>query len=494
MWKNIDIKTSKRVVRYACIVFSVGCVIIGYGMRVFNVLCIAMVTFLFHNILYAFENIKTRIWFLIMHITIFTFLISRPFISMLRGEAWWERTSQKPENIVFSITAIMISMFMMYIGAVIAEHVLSTKKTIEKEGKKQFRDNLQAVSMVVFYITMVFFLIQEGEKLLFMHGKTYVEFYSGFQSKLPGGFLSIASLMRYSLCIFLATFPNKRRTFIALALYEISAIPQLLIGVRNPIILNSLFIFLYYFLRDSIGDEKKWIGKIEKLLLMIGIPFGVVFMSVFAYIRSGLKIAQLNIFKLFIDFFYGQGVTFDVLGIVYGHRLNLPMRDWRNYTFGGMIDYIVHGRIGQALWGTEALPSNNCWANGRLSNNLSHNFAYLYMEEDYLKGRGYGSSYLLENYIDFGYIGVIVFSLILGILLIYMLQRIGKNTLVDTIVLVSLTTIFFIPRAEATGWLTFIVTAQFWICIIACYMAAYICKNVSIFQKLLSYLKLYPRE
>ena len=269
MWKNIDIKTSKRVVRYACIVFSVGCVIIGYGMRVFNVLCIAMVTFLFHNILYAFENIKTRIWFLIMHITIFTFLISRPFISMLRGEAWWERTSQKPENIVFSITAIMISMFMMYIGAVIAEHVLSTKKTIEKEGKKQFRDNLQAVSMVVFYITMVFFLIQEGEKLLFMHGKTYVEFYSGFQSKLPGGFLSIASLMRYSLCIFLATFPNKRRTFIALALYEISAIPQLLIGVRNPIILNSLFIFLYYFLRDSIGDEKKWIGKIEKLLLMI---------------------------------------------------------------------------------------------------------------------------------------------------------------------------------------------------------------------------------
>lgn len=492
--KKITLQECIRAVRVLSIVICLVTVIIGMSISSFNILCISMMSLLIHNVLFSFDNLKTRIWFLVMHITIFTFLISRPFISMLRGEAWWERTSQKPENIIFSITAILISMFMMYIGAVIAEHVLSTKKTTEKEGKQQFRDNLQAVSMVVFYITMVFFLIQEGEKLLFMHGKTYVEFYSGFQSKLPGVFLSIASLMKYSLCIFLATFPNKRRTFIALALYEISAIPQLLIGVRNPIILNSLFIFLYYFLRDSMGEEKKWIGKIEKLLLIIGIPFGVVFMSVFAYIRSGLKIAQLNIFKLFIDFFYGQGVTFDVLGIVYGHRLNLPMRDWRNYTFGGMIDYIVHGRIGQALWGTEALPSNNCWANGRLSNNLSHNFAYLYMEEDYLKGRGYGSSYLLENYIDFGYIGVIVFSLILGILLIYMLRRIGKNTLVDTIVLVSLTTIFFIPRAEATGWLTFIVTAQFWICIIACYMAAYICKNVSIFQKLLSYLKLYPRE
>ncbi len=489
--KRITLQECIRAVRVLSFVTCAVTIIIGKSVSSFNILCISMMSLLIHNVLYSFEYLKTRIWFLIMHITIFTFLLSRPFISMLRGEEWWEKTSQNPENIIFSIVVIMLSMFMMYIGAVIAERFLSVKKTTEKKEKKEFRDILQAVSMVVFYITMIFFLIQEGEKLLFMLGKTYVEFYSEFQSKLPGMFLSIASLMKYSLCIFLATFPNKRRTFIALALYEISAIPQLIIGVRNPIILNSLFIFLYYFLRDSIGDEKKWIGKIEKLLMIVGIPFGVVLMSVFAYIRSGLKIAQFNIFKLFIDFFYGQGVTFDVLGIVYGYRFNLPMRDWRNYTFGGMIDYIVHGRIGQALWGNEALPSNNCWANGRLSNNLSHNFAYLYMEEDYLKGRGYGSSYLLENFIDFGYIGVIIFSLVLGILLVYMLRRFGKNTLVDTIVLVSLTSIFFIPRAEATGWLMFIVTVQFWICIIACYLGAYICEKFPIFQRIFGFFKLY---
>ena len=493
MWMNRQIDIKK--IRYLCGIFGAGAILLGYFLHSFNLLCMGMMILWTHNILFSFEHIKTRIWFLMLHITIFTFLISRPFIGMLRGEKWWKTLEQAPENTCFSIVIIVISLVTFYIGARLGE-LIKVKKIYNEEikKKKEFRDALQVVSMVLYYVTMCFFLIQEGEKLLFIQGKSYLEFYSEFQSQLPGIVVSIAALMKYSLCVYLATLPNKKRTFIALAFFEISAIPQLIIGVRNPIMLNSLFILLYYFLRDILGDKKKWIGKIEKILLMLGIPLSLVFMSVYAYIRSGMKIAQTNIFKLFIDFFYGQGVTFDVLGIVYGHRFNLPMREWRNYTFGGMIDYILYGRIGQKVWGTEALPSINCWANGRLSNNLSHNFAYLYMKEDYLKGRGYGSSYLIENYVDFGYIGVAIFSLTLGVLLVYMLRRFGRNTLMDTIVLVSLTTIFFIPRAEATGWLTFIITAQFWIGIAACYLGAYICTKLKWIQKVLHFLKLYPKE
>lgn len=487
------------IIKYLMIMSIVGCILlvfVGYFLKSFNLLCVGMVILLIHNLLYACAQLKTRIWFLILQITIFTFLISRPFIEMLRGNKWWESRQLASEGIYFSINLILISLFALYVGAVIGEYVLKAEPISKdkKDGKKVFQENLQVVSMVAYYITMCFFLVQEGEKLVFMQGKTYVEFYSEFQSQLPGIVISIAALMKYSLCIYLATFPNKKRTFVALAFFEISAIPQLIIGMRNPIMLNSLFILLYYFLRDILGDKKKWIGKIERILLMIGIPFSFIFMSVYAYIRSGMKIAQTNIFRLFIDFFYGQGVTFDVLGIAYGYRYSLRAREWRNYTFGGIIDYIIHGRIGQMLWGTEALPSINCVENGTLSNNLGHNFAYMYLKEDYLKGRGYGSSYLIENYVDFGYIGVAIFSLILGILLVYMLRRFGRNTLVDTIVLVSLTTIFFIPRAEATGWLTFIITAQFWIGIAACYLDAYICTKLKWIQKVLHFLKLYPKE
>ena len=497
---NIVFKFSKKeITRLLCLIISGVSVIIGYSIKNFNVLCTSMIFLLIHNIIYVFDYTKDRVIFLILHITIFTFLISRPFIGMLRGEKWWLESGQAPENIYFSINVILLSMLFIYIGAVIGEHIYqkverNNDNNQEKNQKKiQFRNNLQVVSMLAFYITMCFFLVQEGEKLLYMQGRSYVEYYAGFHSQLPGIFYTIASFMKYSLCVFLATFPSKKRAFTPLFLFELSAIPELLIGVRNPIMLNSIFIFLYYIMRDIYEKRQKWIGKIEKVILVISIPTSLIFMTVYAYVRSGVAIAQKNIFKLFFDFFYGQGVTFNVLSIAYGYRNNLPERPWRNYTFGGMIDYIVHGRIGQMLFGTDPLPEGNNWTNGTLSNNFSHNFSYLVRKDDYLNGQGWGSSYILETYVDFGYIGLILFNLILGILLVYMLKRLGRNTLLDTIFLLSLTTIFLIPRAEATGWLSFIVTAQFWACILACYLGAYICMKCKWIQNILKILHLYPK-
>lgn len=491
----------KEIVRWLCLAISFILIITGYSMKNFNVLCISMMFLLIHNIVYALENVKDRIVFLMLHITIFTFLISRPFIGMLRGEKWWLTSSQAAENIYFSINAILLSMLFLYLGALIGQYLFKKqegKNKVSQENiiyrKMQFRNNLQVVAMIAFYITMCFVVVQEGEKLLYMQGRSYVEYYTGFHSQLPGIFHTIASFMRYSLCIFLATFPSKKRAFIPLCLFELSAIPELLIGVRNPIMLNSIFILLYYAIRDIYEKRQKWIGKIEKVLLIIAVPSSLVFMTVYAYVRSGVEIAQKNIFKLFLDFFYGQGVTFNVLGIGYGYRNSLPNRVGRNYTFGGMIDYIFHGRIGQMLFGTEPFPEGNNWINGTLSNNFSHNFSYLVRTEDYLNGQGWGSSYMLETYIDFGYIGLIFFNLILGILLIYMLKRFGKNTLIDTIFLLSLTTIFLIPRAEATGWLSFIVTAQFWACILACYLGAYICTRCQFIQNIIKWLHLYPKK
>lgn len=492
--------SKKEIVRWLCLVTSVLLVTFGYLTKNFNVLCVSMILLLAHNIIYAFENVKDRIVFLMLHITIFTFLISRPFIGMFRGEKWWLASGQAEENIYFSINIILLSMLFLYLGAVIGQYIYKKYEKTDKvnqekiQRKLQFRNNLQVVAMVAFYITMCFFLVQEGEKLLYMRGRSYVEYYTGFRSQLPGIFYTIASFMKYSLCVFLATFPSKKRAFIPLCLFELSAIPELLIGVRNPIMLNSIFIFLYYVIRDIYEKRKKWIGKIEKALLVLSIPASLIFMTAYAYIRSGLEVAQKNIFKLFFDFFYGQGVTFNVLGIAYGYRNNLPERAWRNYTFGGMIDYIVHGRIGQMIFGTEPLPEGNNWTNGTLSNNFSHNFSYLVRKEEYLNGQGWGSSYMLETYIDFGYVGLIIFNLVLGILLIYMLKKFGENTLLDTIFLLSLTTIFLIPRAEATGWISFIVTVQFWACILACYLGAYICMKCKWIHNIVKWLHLYPKE
>lgn len=66
--------------------------------------------------------------------------------------------------------------------------------------------------------------------------------------------------------------------------------------------LSLLFVLSYYLLRDYLVDDKKWIGKIEKGLLAICAPALIIFMGVYAYIRSGLKIVTGNFLTLIADF------------------------------------------------------------------------------------------------------------------------------------------------------------------------------------------------
>ena len=83
---------------------------------------------------------------------------------------------------------------------------------------------------------------------------------------------------------------------------------------------------------------------------------------------------------------------------------------------------------------------------------------------------------MLENYVDWGFAGVIIFSLVLGMFLILFSLFLKKNnTLLRTIVLVAILGLFFIPRAEATDWIAFLVYIQFWALIIAVYLIAGLC-------------------
>ena len=60
--------SKKEIVRWLCLITSVLLVTFGYLTKNFNVLCVSMILLLAHNIIYAFENVKDRIVFLMLHI------------------------------------------------------------------------------------------------------------------------------------------------------------------------------------------------------------------------------------------------------------------------------------------------------------------------------------------------------------------------------------------------------------------------------------------
>ncbi len=476
-------------VQYICFAVGSGVWIYGWIQHQFDMLAAGMLLIFIQNLLFAVRKFKHSIVFLMFQGAVFTFLLARPIIGLFENIDWWNVNSQAKESIYATIFMITLSLVALYIGAEIIIRIIEacekTKKFFLKEKREDIIKALRFISLLAYLFTLLIFFIQEGEKLLFIRNHTYLEFYSVFQSKLPGVIHTLSGFMPYSLCLYLATFPRKKQTFIPLALFWISALPSLIVGVRNPIVLNSIFIFLYYFIRDLLYDKEKWIGKFEKITLAVAIPIMTIFMFAYSFIRSEESVKILNPLKMIIEFFWGQGTTFTFVAQGYGYRLNLPVHEWGNYTFGGILDYLVYGRIGQMIFGTEALPYGNNLINAIESHNLSHNLSYVILKERYLNGQGVGSSYVFENYLDWGYMGVFLFSIILGMFLVLAVHLMKTNVLIRAIVLMCLTSIFFAPRAEATGWLNFIVTIQFWMCMGACYLGAFLCTKITWLQRLI---------
>ena len=480
--------------------------LIGWYTHNFYMLGVTTFLLFFNNVFYAFQVIRERILFLLFQIIFFTFLLARPILGTLHQTEWYSAAEQAEENVRFALLIVILALLGMYVGANLANRIhaiLESREakespTISKtinEKMKNWNRNLSLIALIMFYTTIPFFFGQELEKLIFMRGREYIDYYSQFQSRLPSLFFTISSFMKYSLCLFLATFPTRRRAVLPLILLGISAIPALLIGERNPIVLNAVFIFVYFCIRELLENKGKWVGKIEKRLAIISVPIASIALSIYGNLRGGGDILkEKNPFILLEKFFLEQGVSFDILSIAYGYRFNLPQREEINYTFGAIIDYFQYGRIGQWLLGTTPMPDGNNIIRATQGNSLSHHLAYVTRKESYFEGMGYGSSYILEAWLDYGYIGVFIVNILLGMLLIYALYWFQKNNLVRTIILVSLLTIFLIPRAETSSWIMFLFTIQFWLCVGACYLGTLICVKSKLLQSILTKLHLYPKK
>lgn len=472
-----------KFIRYCFIASAVFCFLVGNIFNVFNIMLLSILFMLSANVVYSLEDIKRRFFFLVFNFVMFIFLIGRPTINMIEGRKWWMIFDRS--HVYFAMYALFLTLVCMFIGAVVAEVFLWRKKTasfqvpkrniysIRKiEYKQNFLKALRIISLILFYVSIAVFFIGEIEKLLFMRGREYEEFYTEFKSQLPYVFYLVGAMGKYFLCIFLATMPSKKVAFVPLSLYVISAVPSLIIGMRNPVVLNILFVITYYFIRNTIDKKDVWLGKFEKTLIIIGAPLAVILLGSLNYIRAGSKFKN-GVLDLIIDFIYKQGVSFDVLCIGHASIPKIKYTGFVNYTFGPFIDYFTHGVLAQKLFGALSLGDGNNLKMALYSNSFAHRMSYVSKGQEYLEGHGWGSSYLLETYADFGYWGIVIFSIILGLLLISILKLIMKeNTFLSTIVLVVLTNIYFMPRDAATGSLYLLLTNQFLIAVILAYITS----------------------
>ena len=157
-------------------------------------------------------------------------------------------------------------------------------------------------------------------------------------------------------------------------------------------------------------------------------------------------------------------MSFGALSKGFLYHSALPTREFRNFTFGPIIEYFTRGSLGNVLLGTTPFANTtNSLELALESNSFAHNISYIAMHKDYLEGHGIGSSYIIEVFTDYGFIGLIIANLLLGMLFVSLVNSMytGK-TLRVILSLVILGNLFFMPRSSFTESFYSLFTMQFW--------------------------------
>lgn len=479
--------TRTDIICYVLIAFFsfVAFGMIHYGVQAeqYNYMAIAMIGIFISNMVIFAINIKKRMLILLFYCMILLFLISRVIIPLVQGGIWWTRYSVEAN--IFGIYAISISLIFLAWGMMISEILCSLfggydkSKQRHKKIIKIDRTIMLMVCRIILIICMICFFYKEIDKLLFMQGRVYEDYYTQYHTRVPFIVSVLASCMQFVLCAFLALKPTKKESFVWLAIHIFSAIPMLIIGARNPLILNCLFAFVYYYLRDFSNEvnQKKWIGRKEKALLICLIPLLVISMGALNYIRAD-KDVDTSVVYLAMDFVYKQGTTYDTLLQGYQYQDELPWNGNQTYTLGAITDTFFYNFIGEQLFDLEEIGDGNCIRRVYNGHTFSHAISYTVLGKRYIAGEGRGSSYIIENYIDGGYIGVAVFSFILGSICTIIPILFGTNWLLATVSLSALLNFFFTPRAESTAFITFLVSYKYWSVIIGIWILCYLLTTI----------------
>lgn len=457
--------------------FSLLTFVVGIMVRNGSVMLCAVGMLFLSNVIYSLCNLKDRLLFFSLHCGFFLFILTRPLFSYVLPNQMWR--FPKAQTTYFVLVLIYLTLACLFIGALlcemIKEHCSQTKQRFaiqhalsistvsmlpslnQYHGLRRWRSALrsqtrrralQQICLILFVIALLGTYLMGIWKLKVMAGHDYTYYYLiKFDEVIPWYFSIFPSILPYALCFYLATMPQKRQAMLALFGYATSAIPLLLIGKRSEIVLNVLLVVFYVVLRHTMHKEERWITKRAVMSAVIfGIPF-ILVMGFINYARAGNHSAFSGPLMLIADALYKQGVSFKVLGYAYEVMPQIHALGPRYFVFGNIISTIHDGFVGRIIFGLQPLPSTNSVELALHGHSLAHTMSY-FAHPHYLNGEGYGNSFMLELYADFGMGGVCVGSCLTGALLIGLMQLYHTTWFGTFQPIFLLTNVFYMPRSS----------------------------------------------
>ncbi len=401
--------------------------------------------------LYSIYNRPNGVILMAFLISFFVFLLGRDFFVMF-FDFDISKTYPFPRDCIAHIYFSMhLSLFGILFGFLLLSKVADKRPLmIGADG-----NNIKLYKKIVlhlFYLTLIFSIIDVAINIFYfivLGTRTLHTIYI-LQKLTQINFLMF--------CGYLMLMPSKRELMPLLKLVLIIKAFTFLTGNRGDFLYFSVFVFCYLLFRDyyskKIGlDDEVFITKKIKYLLVFILPFFLIFLGLFASMRLGVEAETSGFTNDFAAFFIQQGGSSSVIGYTKYYESSFPSTNI-SYTFGPLINFIKYGIFGR-LMGNH-MPG---WEEAPMyANNLGATITWVVSPEYYYAGGGFGNQYIAELYKDFGYWGVALFSIILGIVFRKFIFFSTKSWVLNVLFIITIQKFISMPRDFYLTWLTGIIS------------------------------------
>lgn len=445
---NIQNNKITQVMRYVLMAATFIILVIALGTRNPSTLAWALMCMFMHNIIYSFESFYERILFLLFNGAMFLFLISRFFLQLLT--TYFNQFETSVFGIDFTewyvVSAIIIMLILSLLGLYVgfqfqALEIFSWDPPIES-------DIMQKVSLVIFYISLACSVLLLAEQYQFVQINGYPALYSHYLTSYPFWFEKIAQMNVTAILIYLATLPKKKDVMVPLVMFLTYTILSLTAGPRSTFILNLLMVFAYLVLRELTDKEESWMSVRLLIFGSILAPVLIVGMTILSYTRLGDTVTDKPFYMHIFDFLYSQGVSVNLIG--YAMTLDFPVN--KLYSIGPIIDYLINNQVSQLLFDIPSY-SYQTVESAVQGHHFADAVSYLIYADKYVKGWGYGSSFLAELMHDGGYVAGVIGSFFYGWILTNITKWFYGNVYGRFFTLYIIRLILYAPRSTFSGFI-----------------------------------------
>lgn len=418
-----------------------------FGISIFSLSAMILI-----NIVYSFLNIKRCYIFLIFNVSFFVLLLGRYMLRTIQGIEWWGVLGadiEKETLLVVASALIVTSALAFILSNIFSDRKIVFDKYAEPENEKIIR--LFSFWFLIFVLLFSYAVVVE--QVIFVQGNSYLELYTSTFNELPAIFYKIHAFLPVAVSMFMVSMPSKWYRRFGLILYFAYLILTLFTGVRGDFVIGviaiMIFIVVYHFKRPL----ERVITAPRVATVFIAGVLTLSFLGAYNTLRNDVDTGK-DFWGNITQFIDDQGTSINVIENTVKYKDTLPKTN-SSYFFGSLLNRFRYGALSGIGDGRDDLPDCADRINNALfCNNLGATISYYVLGDAYLAGYGLGTQYLAELFADFDYVGVIVYSCLLGVALILLACALLSNDwALGSLSFVAVMNIIYIPRQSAINWM-----------------------------------------